>query len=123
MEMKVIFSIMNQTPVPVYVCSLLWLGSRFAVVPAQEQGDGVASGGGDESAAGQQGKRISWAVCVRFSLLSERLSVSLCSLDDADEQDVAGPMGRGGVGGNAAAGQGKVVFLLSVILNQRVFVF
>ena len=30
------------------------------VVPAQEQGDGVPSGGGDENVAGQQGKMISW---------------------------------------------------------------
>ncbi|KAG2598699.1 hypothetical protein PVAP13_5KG401807 [Panicum virgatum] len=45
-------------------------GNRHGV---QEQGDGVASGGGDERAAGQQ--------------------------------DVAvGPVGHGGVGGNAAAG-------------------
>ncbi|PUZ56066.1 hypothetical protein GQ55_5G265600 [Panicum hallii var. hallii] len=44
-----------------------------------EQGDGVAaSGGGDENATGQQ--------------------------DDANEQDVAGPMAHGGVGGNVAAG-------------------
>jgi len=58
-------------------------------------------------------------------LLSERLSVSLCSLDDADEKDVAGPMGHGGVGGNAAAGKSSIpiVSFDTVILNQRVFVF
>ena len=44
-------------------------GNRHGV---QEQGDGVASGGGDERAAGQQGKRISWPVCMRFSSFSER---------------------------------------------------
>ena len=71
------------------------------VVPAQEQGDGVALGGGDETAAGQQGKRIFWAVCMRFSLFSERsklLSITLCFLDDANEQDVARSMGHGGLG-------------------------
>ena len=44
-------------------------GNRHGV---QEQGVGVASGGGDERAAGQQGKRISWPVCMRFSSFSER---------------------------------------------------
>ncbi|RLN22350.1 hypothetical protein C2845_PM07G13800 [Panicum miliaceum] len=40
----------------------------------------------------------------------ETLSISLCSLlDDANEQDVAGPMGHGGVGGNAAADRSPVL--------------
>ncbi|CAL4975571.1 unnamed protein product [Urochloa decumbens] len=43
-----------------------------------EQGDGVALGGGDENAAGLQ--------------------------DDVNEKDVVGPMGHGGVRGNAAGG-------------------
>ena len=43
----------------------------------------------------EQGKRISWAVCMR-SLYFE-MSITLCFLDDANEQDVAGPMGHGGL--------------------------
>jgi hypothetical protein len=47
--------------------------------------------------------------CLCFSLFPERsnlLSASFCFSDDADEQDVVGPVGHG-VGSNAAADRGK----------------
>jgi hypothetical protein len=69
--------------VHVYACSLLWLASHFAVVLHKSK---------EMEWPQEQGKRISWAVCMR-SLYFE-MSITLCFLDYANEQDVAGPFAR-----------------------------